>query len=148
LFATLAKAGSVRLAVDQDRSFPLVYGDERALRQILVNLMSNAIKFTLPAGCVSVFAHLRVDGSLAFGVVDTGVGIALEDQEKVFESFGQGRHDAVLTDKGTGLGLPIVRGLAEAHGGHVTLNSAPNEGTRVTVILPSERAREAFRAAS
>jgi two-component system cell cycle sensor histidine kinase PleC len=148
LFATLAEAGGVRLAVDQDHSFPLVFGDERALRQILVNLMSNAIKFTPPAGRVTAFANLLADGSLAFGVDDTGVGIAPGDHEKVFESFGQGRHDAVLTDKGTGLGLPIVRGLAEAHGGRVTLISAPNEGTRVTVILPSERAREAFRAAS
>jgi two-component system cell cycle sensor histidine kinase PleC len=148
LFATLAEAGGVRMAVEQDLSFPLVFGDERALRQILVNLMSNAIKFTPPAGRVTAFANLLADGSLAFGVDDTGVGIATGDHEKVFESFGQGRHDAVLTDKGTGLGLPIVRGLAEAHGGRVTLISAPNEGTRVTVILPSERAREAFRAAS
>jgi two-component system cell cycle sensor histidine kinase PleC len=148
LFATLAEAGGISLAVDQDRSSPLVHGDERALRQIVVNLLSNAIKFTPPAGRVTVFANLLADGSFAFGVDDTGVGIAPEDHEKVFESFGQGRHDAVFTDKGTGLGLPIVRGLAEAHGGHVILNSAPNEGTRVTVVLPGARIREAFRAAS
>ena len=91
--------------------------------------------------------NLLPDGSLAFGVADTGVGIAPEEHEKVFESFGQGRHDAILSDSGTGLGLPIVRGLAEAHGARVTLNSAPNEGTRVTVVLPKERIHEAMRAA-
>jgi len=66
----------------------------------------------------------------------------------VFESFGQGRHDAVLSDKGTGLGLPIVKGLAEAHGGTIMLNSVPSEGTRITIIFPPERARARFRAAS
>jgi two-component system cell cycle sensor histidine kinase PleC len=96
---------------------------------------------------VTVFANLLADGSLAFGVEDTGVGIAQEEHEKVFESFGQGRHDAILSDRGTGLGLPIVRGLAEAHGGRVVLNSVPNEGTRVSVVLPKERVREAMRAA-
>jgi two-component system cell cycle sensor histidine kinase PleC len=143
-----AQASGIILSVDIDASFPNVRGDERALRQILVNLTSNAIKFTPPAGHVTAFANVLEDGSLAFGVDDTGVGIAPEDHEKVFESFGQGRHDAVLTDQGTGLGLPIVRGLAEAHGGRVILNSVPNEGTRVTVILPKERARERLRAAS
>jgi two-component system cell cycle sensor histidine kinase PleC len=143
-----AQASGIILSVDIDATFPNVYGDERALRQILVNLTSNAIKFTPPAGHVMAFANVLEDGSLAFGVDDTGVGIAAEDHEKVFESFGQGRHDAVLTDQGTGLGLPIVRGLAEAHGGRVLLNSVPNEGTRVTVILPGERARERLRAAS
>jgi two-component system cell cycle sensor histidine kinase PleC len=135
------------LSVNVDANFPNVFGDERALRQILVNLATNAIKFTPPAGHVTAFANLLDDGALAFGVDDSGLGIAPEDHEKVFESFGQGRHDAVITDQGTGLGLPIVRGLAEAHGGRVMLNSVLNEGTRVTVILPKERARQRMRAA-
>ena len=147
MFGAQARAGGITLTIEDDHSPLIVVGDERALRQILVNLMSNAIKFTPPAGRVSVFANLQADGSLAFGVVDTGLGIAPEDHEKVFESFGQGRHDAIVSDHGTGLGLPIVRGLAEAHGGRVVLNSAANEGTRVTVILPRERVREALRAA-
>jgi len=147
MFGAQAKASGIVLSVDAASSCPCVSGDERALRQILVNLLSNAIRFTPPAGHVSAFINLLSDGSLAFGVADTGVGIAPEEHEKVFESFGQGRHDAILSDSGTGLGLPIVRGLAEAHGARVTLNSAPNEGTRVTVVLPKERVREAMRAA-
>jgi two-component system cell cycle sensor histidine kinase PleC len=148
LIGDKAQANGIILSVDVDPQFPNVHGDERSLRQILVNLASNAIKFTPPAGHVTAFANVLHDGSLAFGVDDTGVGIAPEDHERVFESFGQGRHDAVLSDHGTGLGLPIVRGLAEAHGGRVILNSVPNVGTRVTVILPKERARERLRAAS
>lgn len=148
MFGAQASAGGISLAIDVDHSELVVVGDERALRQILVNLVSNAIKFTPPAGRVNTFANLQIDGSLVFGVADTGVGIAPEDHVRVFESFGQGRHDAILSDHGTGLGLPIVRGLAEAHDGRVVLNSAPNEGTRVTIVLPRERVREALRAAS
>jgi len=147
MFSAKAKAGGIILSVNTDQDFPDVFGDERALRQILVNLMSNAIKFTPPAGRITAFANVLQDGSLAFGVDDTGVGIAPEDHDKVFESFGQGRHDAVITDQGTGLGLPIVRGLAEAHGGQVILNSVPNQGTRITVILPATRARQRMREA-
>ena len=144
---TRAMAGGLTLSVHVDRAFPNVFADERAIRQILVNLTSNAIKFTQPGGRVTAFANILKDGSLAFGIADNGVGIPLEEHAKVFESFGQGRHDAILADKGTGLGLPIVKGLAEAHGGRVTLQSAPNEGTRVTIVLPPERARARLKAA-
>jgi len=147
MFGPRALGGGVKLSVNVNAGFPEVFADERALRQILVNLVSNAIKFTPPAGHVTAFANILPDGSLAFGVDDTGVGIAPEDHEKVFESFGQGRHDAVLSDQGTGLGLPIVRGLAEAHGGRIILNSVPSQGTCVTVILPRERARHRIREA-
>jgi len=148
MMSAKAIAGGLSLAVHVDRAFPNVLADDRAVRQMLVNLASNAIKFTPANGRVTAFANVLPDGSLAFGVDDTGVGIAPEDHGKVFESFGQGRHDAVLSDKGTGLGLPIVKGLAEAHGGTIMLNSVPSEGTRITIIFPPERARARFRAAS
>jgi len=78
---------------------------------------------------------------MVFGVADTGVGIAPEDHTRVFDSFGQGKHDIALPDKGTGLGLAIVKGLTEAHGGHVTLESEVGKGTRVSVHLPQTRVR-------
>jgi two-component system cell cycle sensor histidine kinase PleC len=142
MLAIKAQDGRIALSADVDPRLPNVYADERALRQIIVNLLSNALKFTPPQGTVTVFAHVASDGAIAFGVIDSGVGIESEDQARVFESFGQGRHDAVIADQGTGLGLPIVKGLALAHGGDVVLESAPGRGTRVTITLPAERIRE------
>jgi len=136
-----AADGEIRLQIESDKQLPNVFADQRALRQITVNLLSNALKFTPRGGVVTVFSHAAGDGGVCFGVSDTGIGIELEDQGRVFESFGQGRHDAVIADQGTGLGLPIVKGLAEAHEGRVTLESLPGKGTRVTVTLPLSRVR-------
>jgi two-component system, cell cycle sensor histidine kinase PleC len=122
-----------------ERGLPVVHADERGLRQIVTNLLSNAVKFTPPGGCVTAFARMEPDGRLAFGVEDTGLGIADEDQPHVFERFGHGRHDVATADKGSGLGLAIVKGFAEAHDGTVTLESELGMGTRVTVTLPQER---------
>ncbi len=126
-------------AVPQD--FALVYADERALKQILLNLLSNAVKFTPEHGTVTIFAERRPDGALSFGVSDTGIGIAAEDQHRVFDSFGQGKHDVAIADRGTGLGLAIVKGLVESHGGQVFLKSDVGKGTRVTVTLSAARVR-------
>ena len=118
---------------------PSVSADQRALKQILLNLLSNALKFTLPGGTVTAFARHEADGSVLFGVADTGVGIALPDQAKVFEKFGQGRHAHIAKEGGTGLGLSIVQGLIRAHGGDVRLESVEHTGTTVTVTLPPGR---------
>jgi len=120
---------------------PLLFADERAVKQVMLNLLSNAVKFTPAQGRVTLFAEPGEDGGLRFGVTDTGVGISAEDQARVFDSFGQGKHDVTIADKGTGLGLAIVKGLTEAHGGHVRLDSEVGKGTRVTVCLPSARTR-------
>ena len=142
-----ALAGNLTLAANVTDRLPDILADERALKQILLNLVSNAVKFTPPWGRVEVFAALTDDGDLAFGVQDTGIGIAEDDQERVFESFGQGRHDVVTADKGTGLGLPIVKGLVREHGGRIALTSRIGEGTRVTVYLPAIRVLKNTRAA-
>jgi signal transduction histidine kinase len=134
-----ADAGGISLVIEVDRSLPGIYGDERALKQIVFNLASNAMKFTPSGGEVRIFAHLDANGEFVFGVADTGMGIAPEDQALVFESFGQGRHDAVRSEKGTGLGLPIVRGLVNAHGGQVSLQSEVGHGTCITLHLPASR---------
>jgi two-component system cell cycle sensor histidine kinase PleC len=135
------KDSNAVLRNDIDPGLSLVYADERAIKQILLNLLSNAVKFTPKGGRVTAFAKMGADGTLAFGVADTGVGITPEDQKRVFDSFGQGKHDIAMTDKGTGLGLAIVKGLSESHGGHVTLWSEVGKGTRVTVHLPASRVR-------
>jgi cell cycle sensor histidine kinase DivJ len=124
-----------------DPGLSALYADERAMRQVLLNLLSNAVKFTPEHGRVTVFAHVGADGELVFGVRDTGVGIAAEDLDRVFDSFGQGKHDIALPDKGTGLGLAIVKGLIESHGGRITLESEVGHGTCVSVHMPAARVR-------
>ena len=132
-----ARENRLTLTLKIATGLPQVYADERAITQILVNLISNALKFTPSGGTVSAFANMQADGRLAFGVEDNGIGIAPEDQGHVFERFGRGRHDVAAA--GTGLGLAIVKGFAEAHDCDVILQSDMGAGTRVTVILPQSR---------
>lgn len=115
-----------------------LHADAAALRQVALNLISNAVKFT-PAGG-TVRASIATSGdTLKILVTDTGCGIRPEDVEKVFETFGQGRHDVASLEQGTGLGLPISRGLMRAHGGDLGLDSFVGQGTRVTATLPLSR---------
>lgn len=149
LFAVRAAAAGVRLRLDLDRPLA-VRADQRALKQALLNLVSNAIKFTPADGTITIGGrrdHLRATNIF---VADTGAGIRKEDQATVFESFGQGRHDIAIAERGTGLGLPIVKGIVLAHGGAVSLDSELGRGTTVTLTLPGERALpdEACRAAA
>jgi two-component system cell cycle sensor histidine kinase PleC len=130
-----AKSNNVALENAVDPALEIVYADERAIKQILLNLLSNAVKFTPANGKVTVFATRQADGGMWLGVSDTGAGIAPDDQAKVFDSFGQGKHDVAVADKGTGLGL------VEAHGGQVHLESQVGKGTRVTLHLPAMRVR-------
>jgi two-component system cell cycle sensor histidine kinase PleC len=112
--------------------------DPVAMRQVALNLASNAVKFTPAGGAVR--ASLEACGdSMSVVVTDTGCGIRPEDLAKVFESFGQGRHDVANLEKGTGLGLPISRGLMRAHGGDLVIDSVLGKGTRVTASLPMTR---------
>jgi two-component system, cell cycle sensor histidine kinase PleC len=118
----------------------IIRADERALRQVVANLLSNAVKFTPEAGSITLRIAQDEQGGIMLAVTDTGIGIRPEDMRKVLESFGQARHDVTNTDeRGTGLGLPIVKGLIELHGGALTLESTLGGGTTVTVTLPPAR---------
>jgi two-component system cell cycle sensor histidine kinase PleC len=133
------RASRLRLVQNVARNLPHVIGDPRALKQIALNILTNAIKFTPPDGTVEIFAGIEPDGGVTFGVRDNGVGIALAEQQLVFERYGRANHRATQDAEGTGLGLPIVKGLAEAHGGRVALESAPGHGTCITIWLPAAR---------
>jgi two-component system cell cycle sensor histidine kinase PleC len=139
LFTVLAAEGNVTLKADVEPGLPLLLADERATRQILLNLISNAVKFTPPGGTVTAFGRRSASGGMELGVSDTGCGIDPADINTVFEAFGQGQHDVAVREKGTGLGLPIVRGLVEAHGGKVKLDSTLGKGTTFTCSFPRER---------
>jgi signal transduction histidine kinase len=134
-----AQCGECDLISAVEPGLPHLCADHRALKQIVINLQSNAIKFTPPGGSVTAFARRLPDGEIALGVSDTGVGIAPEDLLKVFEKFGQGRHDFRPKEKGTGLGLSVVRALVEMHGGDISLESELGKGTTLTVTLPASR---------
>ena len=115
-----------------------VRADGRALRQMLINLMTNAIKFTPEGGRIAIEALLGDDGRLLLRVHDNGIGIAPEDMLRLGKPFVQLRPGRDLSD-GAGLGLAITRYLAELHGGALAIESTPGRGTTATVALPADR---------
>jgi signal transduction histidine kinase len=133
-----AEKAGVKLSHDVPLDLPMVRADRRRIRQILLNLVSNATKFTHPGGSVHVTAHHSAEG-MVISVADTGIGIAKNDIPKAFERFGQVDSRLARKYQGTGLGLPLAKQLAELHGGRLTLTSAVGVGTTVTFTLPLER---------
>jgi len=133
-----ARKAGVHLSVYLDYDVPFLLADERRMRQILINLLSNAVKFTPEDGEVTV-ATVRVPDGLAIEVRDTGIGIAPEDIPKALTPFGQVDSKISRKYEGTGLGLPLVKHLAELHGGSLSIASEVNVGTTVTVLLPGLR---------
>jgi len=133
-----ANKAQIALSTDIPHGLPWVKADKRRIKQILINLVSNALKFTPAGGDVKVSAKL-VPAGLVMAVADSGIGIAPEDVPKVMERFGM--VDSAMSRKhlGTGLGLPLSKQLAELHGGSLALESTLHVGTTVTVTLPPER---------
>ncbi|MDQ0469711.1 PAS domain-containing sensor histidine kinase [Labrys wisconsinensis] len=130
-----AEAGRIRLDLAVEPGLPDIVADKRACRQICLNLMSNAIKFTPPGGKVTVGARAEAAG-IALFVTDTGVGIAREDLPRLGEAFFQASSAYDRAFEGTGLGLSVVKGLAVLHGGWMEVDSVVGRGTTVTVRLP------------
>jgi signal transduction histidine kinase len=110
-------------------------GDERKIKQILLNLLSNAVKFTPEGGRVDVDAALA-DGAVEISVSDNGIGIAPEDQERIFEEFRQVGRDYAQKREGTGLGLTLTKKFVEMHGGKIWVESQPGKGSKFTFTLP------------
>jgi two-component system, cell cycle sensor histidine kinase DivJ len=135
LLALKARENGIDLATRAPEDLPLVNGDPRAFKQIVLNLVSNAIKFTERGGTVTVSAS--VEGSrLMLRVTDTGVGIAADDLKRIGDPFFQAGKTYQRRHEGTGLGLSIVKSLVALHAGEMTVQSKIDEGTTVTVALP------------
>jgi two-component system NtrC family sensor kinase len=120
------------------KNLPWLRADELRLKEVLLNLLSNAVKFTPASGRIEISVVVDHSG-LAIIVADTGVGIAPEDFDKVFEPFGQVDGTLSRRHAGTGLGLPLVKSIMELHGGSLRLESEVGVGTRVTAQFPRER---------
>lgn len=137
-----AKEQAIKAVVDP--SLPRVWADERALRQIILNILSNAVKFTPPGGEIVIKAGWTSSGGQYVSIRDNGPGIPEEEIPIIMSSFGRGSLALKTAEQGSGLGLPIVKGLIELHGGAFQLRSAPREGTEVIVTLPASRVMDAL----
>jgi signal transduction histidine kinase len=134
-----AERHGIQLETEIDPQVGDYDGDERKFKQIMLNLLTNAVKFTPEGGTVTMSAQ-RMNGAYVFSVKDTGIGIAPEDHEKVFEEFRQVGTDYARKAEGTGLGLTLTRRLVELHGGRIRVESALGKGSTFTFNLPIETA--------
>jgi signal transduction histidine kinase len=123
------------LSTDLSAGVPPVLGDDEHLRRVVDNLIGNAVKFT-PAGGTITVSLRHVNGEVVFRVMDTGVGIAAEHQERIFERFYQVDGSTRRTHGGCGLGLALVKEIVERHGGRVAVESELGQGSKFTVFLP------------
>ncbi|HAJ21581.1 MAG TPA: hypothetical protein DCL95_16225 [Rhodospirillaceae bacterium] len=130
---------AVKLEVAVPDALPNITVDARLMRQVLVNTIQNAIKYTHPNTTISITAHAPEQGGVAFCVLDHGPGIPSEDLERILEPFIQIRPTAEVTFEGAGLGLPIAKKLMEVHGGRLNIDSVVGQWTRVTLTIPPSR---------
>ncbi|KAA5602848.1 PAS domain-containing sensor histidine kinase [Blastochloris sulfoviridis] len=137
MMALKAQAAGLSLVADVDDRLPEIVADRRALKQILINLISNAVKFTKPGGTVTVRAAIE-GGDVCLAVADTGIGIDAADLPRLGAPFFQCGSAYDRPFEGSGLGLSVVKGLVELHGGRLEIASRLGEGTLVTVRLPRD----------
>ena len=136
-----AHDGDIDLTMTIEDNLPPILADTVRMRQILLNLLSNAIKFTPAGGTIGIEARAHTDG-IALIVTDTGAGMAPEDIPRALQPFVQVDTSLNRRHRGTGLGLPLTKVFVELHGGRLEIDSTPNAGTTVTVILPALRRTE------
>ena len=144
LMRVRAENKGLKIVESFEENLPQVWADERAMRQICLNLLSNAIKFTPTGGTITLHVGRTPLGGQFLSVKDTGPGIPENEIPRVLRSFGQGSLAHHTAEGGTGLGLPITKGLTELHDGNFDLKSKLRYGTEVTISLPRSRVMEAL----
>ncbi len=135
-----AQKKEIRMRLDVPPVLPLVKADARSLEQVVLNLLTNAIKFTQPSGEVAISIATGKDGKLDLRVKDTGIGMSPDELERALKPFEQIDSTVARGEKGTGLGLPLAKALAEANRAQFTINSVPDEGTSVGLRFPATEA--------
>lgn len=140
LFHGQARAAGQVIEVDLDKPLPHIHADPGAIRQILINLVSNALKFTPEGGLIVVSAKMERErgGQLTLSVADNGIGIPEEHIDGVFQPFIQVDSSLARKYEGTGLGLPLTKSLVQLHGGTIRIDSAPRHGTTVYVTFDKD----------
>ena len=139
LTAARVHAADLTQTVELPDDLPPISGDERKTKQVLLNLITNAVKFTPAGGSITIAARWDSAEGVAITVADTGIGIPQEDLERVMKPFEQVDSSFTRQHQGTGLGLPLVKAIMEMHGGRLELKSELGVGTQVTVVFPPER---------
>ncbi|HVV40878.1 MAG TPA: HAMP domain-containing sensor histidine kinase [Nitrobacter sp.] len=139
-----ASSRNIRIHEVFEQGMPRIWGDERAIRQIVLNLLSNAIKFTPQGGEIWLKVGWTASGGQYLSVRDNGSGIAEDEIPIVLASFGQGSNSIKSAEQGAGLGLPIAKSLVDMHGGTFTLKSKLRIGTEVIITFPPERVMSAL----
>ena len=138
----VAESG-LSLTLDAPADLPEIEADHRGVKQVLLNLISNAIKFTPEGGSIVVSVRMEARAMMRVAVTDTGIGIAPEDLARLARPFEQVEGQHSKTTQGTGLGLALTKSLVELHGGELTMDSEPGRGTTVAFTLPLRRPAEA-----
>ncbi|RAU20442.1 hypothetical protein CU669_18500 [Paramagnetospirillum kuznetsovii] len=139
LVADRAEKGKVTLQSRLAPDLPSLFGDARRLKQILLNILSNAVKFTPEDGSVTITAEINGYGDLAVKVKDTGIGMSPEEIAKAVTKFGQVDSSLARKHDGTGLGLPLTIGLVDLHGGTLDISSKKGQGTEISIVFPKSR---------
>ena len=140
-----ARSRGVDLVCRIEAGLPGLFGDPRRVKQMVLNLVSNAVKFTPDGGRIVLEAQRSADGGVAIAVSDNGIGMTPSDIKRALELFGQANNHTTRRDGGAGVGLPLTRRLIELHGGTLEIASEPGAGTRVELKFPPNRVREANR---
>ena len=139
LVQNLAIQNELTVRVDMPDDIPFLFADERCVRQVLVNFLSNGIKFTPKGGDVAVSARLEPDGAIALAVVDTGIGMAPDDIPQALSPFRQLEGSHGRKYEGTGLGLSLIKAMLDLHEGSLHVDSKLGAGTTVTAKFPPRR---------
>jgi signal transduction histidine kinase len=134
-----ANGRNVKLELECPDELPNLHADRRKLKQILISLLANAIKFSNPGGKVVIKIWCDMASGHVFQIIDTGIGITRDDIPRALANFGQVDSNLNREYEGAGLGLPLTKGLVELHGGCLDLQSDLGVGTTVTVRFPADR---------